>query len=126
MPIPVALFQFRGKAFDSGDVSFGQAETKDIQINRNGNINKVQIAKESVTFSIKGAIDADLGQFDSERSNNVLGLINGSVIGEDIDILGKTIYSAILTRVSPSAPISVNGVTIFEQIELEYASQVWT
>jgi hypothetical protein len=126
MPIPVALFQHEGYAFDPGDVSFGESESKDILINRGGLINKVKIRKESVTFKLKGATDVDLQKYEAERTNNVIGLINGSVTGADIPILGKTIYAALLTDVKPTAPIAVNGITIFESIDLEYQSQVYT
>ena len=126
MTIPVILFTFRGYAFDSGDISFGEAETRDIQINRNGDINTVQIRKESATFTLRGATDVDLIKFEAERANNVINLINGSAIGEDIAILGKTLFSALLYSVQPSAPISVAGNTIYEQITLEYRSQKWS
>ncbi len=126
MPIAVSLFQYKGYAFNPDDISFGDSENRDILINRNGAIQTVSLRKESVTFSLKGATDADLQSLEQERVNNTIGLINGSVTGEDISVLGKTIYKAFLYRVTPSGPINVNGITIFDQIELEYRSPEFT
>lgn len=55
--------------------------------------------------------------------NNISGLINGSATGEDINILGYIVPNALLTRVPPSDPITINGFNIFDTIELEYSSQ---
>jgi len=126
MPIQVSLFQFKGYAFNPDDISFGDSETKDILINRNGAIQTVSLRKETVTFSLKGATDTDLQMLEQERVNNTVGLINGSVSGEDINILGKTIYNAFLYRVAPTGPITVNGITVFDSIEMEYRSPEFT
>ena len=126
MPIQVSLFQFKGYAFNPDDISFGDSETKDVLINRNGAIQTVSLRKESVTFSLKGATDIDLQKLEQERTNNTIGLINGSASGENINILGKTIFNAFLYRVGPTGPINVNGITIFDTIELEFRSPEFT
>ena len=126
MTVPVAYYVFRGMAFDSGDITFGEAENKDIFINRAGTINKVNIKKDSVTFKIRGGTDVNLAAFEQEREDTVIGLINGTATPEDIDILGRTVSSAVLTKVTPSAPLSVAGNTIYESIDLEFQSQVWS
>jgi adenylate cyclase len=53
-------------------------------------------------------------------------LINASASGEDIDVLGRKVYNAFLYRVAPSGPINVNGINIFDTIELEYRSPEYT
>ena len=126
MPIPVALFtDSAGFAYNPEDISFGEAESKDIFINRGGNVNKVSIVKHSVTYKLKGAIDTDLAAFELARENGVVGLITGAVPLANIVFPGRTIYSALLVKVTPSAPITVGGVTIYETVDLEYHSQVF-
>lgn len=126
MAVNVQFFTFRGYAFDSGDISYGEAESQDININRNSEIQTVQIRKESVTFTLRGATDTDLTAFEDERNTNIDALIAGTAVPENIDILGKTISSALLYSVTPSGPKYINGSTIYESIELEYRSQVWS
>ena len=126
MSLGVTFFQLRGFAFKQDAISFGDGESLDVNINRNGVINKIPITKKTVTFSLVGATDTDLVSLQNERDNNISGLINGSTAGEDIDIFGYTIPQAVLTKVTPSAPINVNGFNIFDKIELVFESQVYT
>ena len=79
MPIPVALYEKDGFAYNPEDISFGEVESKEIFINQNGLVNKISLVKQSVTFKLKGTINTDLAKLDLERQNNVLRLINGSV-----------------------------------------------
>ena len=125
MSLGVTFFQLRGFAFKQDAISFGDGENLDVNINRNGNINKIPITKKTVTFSLVGATDIDLVSLQNERDNNISGLINGSVAAQDINIFGYIIEQAILTKVTPSAPINVNGFNIFDKIELVFESQVY-
>ena len=122
MPINVNFFQFQGYAFKPESISFGDGESLEVKINRGGKIANIPIVKRTVTFSLEGATDVDLQNFETERENNVGGLIAGTTTGQNIDIFGYTIYDAILTKVTPSAPIQVNGFTIYDKVDLEYTS----
>lgn len=122
MPIDVNFFQMSGYAFKPESISFGDDESLDVKINRGGGIAVIPVTKRTVTFSLEGATDVDLQTFETERENNIAGLISGTVTGQDIDIMGYTIYKAYLSKVTPSAPIQVNGYTIYDKIDLEYKS----
>lgn len=122
MPVNVNFFNFQGYAFKPESISFGDGESLEVKINRGGTIANVPIVKRTVTFSLEGATDVDLANFEAEREANIGGLISGGTSGQDIDVMGYTVYSAILTKVTPSAPIEVNGFRIFDKIDLEYTS----
>lgn len=126
MTLGVTFFQLRGYAFKQDAISFGDGESLDININRGGVVNKIPIKKRTVTLTIVGATDTDLVQLQNERDNNISGLINGSAVPENINILGYIIEQALLTEVKPSAPITVNGFNIFDKIELTFESQVYS
>lgn len=125
MALGVTFFQLRGFAFKQDAISFGDGESLDVNINRNGTITKIPITKKTVTFSLVGATDVDLISLQNERDNNIAGLINGSVAAADINIFGYIVPLAILTKVTPTAPINVNGFNIFDKIELLFESQVY-
>jgi hypothetical protein len=126
MALDVVFFQYRGFGFKQDAISFGDGESLDININRGGNINKIPIVKRTVTLKVVGATDTDLTTLENERENNISGLINGSAATIDINILGYVIPSALLTKVTPSAPITVNGFNIFDSIDLLFESQVYS
>lgn len=121
----VTYFNFRGFAFKPDAISFGDGETIDININRNSTINTIPIKKKTMQLTIVGGTDQDLISLQNERDNNVSGLINGSAITENINVLGYVILDALLTEVVPSAPIQVAGNNIFDNIVLTFSSQTF-
>lgn len=125
MALNANYFQFRGYAFKPDAISFGDGETQDVNINRGGTIVKTQLVKKTVTFSVVGATDTDLVQFQNERDNNIQGLITGAAAFEDINIFGYLIPDAILVKVTPSAPFSAAGINLFDKIDLEFQSQTF-
>lgn len=126
MGIPVVYFQFDGLAYDSGDISFGDGESKDITINTGTTINKVTLTKKTVTFKARGCSGSDLAILESKRDAAISQMLRGGAPGADINILGKVIESAYVSKVTPSAPIKVDGIVIFESIDTEYTSQVFS
>lgn len=131
MPIQVALYTKtiggRQFAFDTGDISFGDAETKDIPRNTGTDITTIQLRKRSVTFTIRGANAADIQAMYGERDDNITQLVTaGTVTGADIEISGDTIYNAYLRQVTPGAPITVAGQPLIEQTTVEFVSQQYT
>lgn len=126
MAISAVFYQKNGYAFKPESISFGDGETLDVKINRNGTINTIPIIKRQVTLSLEGATNVTLSTFQNERDDNIAGLIAGSTTGEDMDIMGYLIEKAVLTKVTPSAPITVNGITVFDKIDLQYDSQVYS
>lgn len=130
MPIDVALYQKeingRTYAFDTGDISFGDAGTKDVLRNTGIDIVSVQLRKRQVTFTIRGATGADLANLYAERDNNIIQLLTSTtVLGEDIQIGQDTIYKALLLDVQSGPPITVAGQALIESIQLRYDSQVY-
>jgi hypothetical protein len=123
MAIPVTLFQYDGLAYDSGDISFGETENKEISINTGTTIIKVSLPKFTVTFKARGCKGSDLATLEAKREASINGLLSGNTGGETINIFGKVITNAHLTKVTPTAPITVNGHTLFESIDTEYVSQ---
>lgn len=129
MPIEIALFQkeIGGRlfAFDTGDIAFGDGQTKDILRNVGTDIVTFQLRKRQVTFTIRGANGPDIQALYSERDNNILRLVNatGPVEGEDITVGGEIIYSALLLDVQAGPPIRVAGVPIIEQVAVRFDSQ---
>lgn len=131
MPVTVSLFTLdiggRTFAFDTGDISFGDAETKEVQKNVGTDIVKFTLRKRQVTFTIRGANSGDLTALYQERDNNITQLVNasGAVAGTDIAIGADTIYSALLLDVQAGPPITIAGVPIVEQVQVRYDSQVY-
>jgi hypothetical protein len=129
MPIPVSFFKITraGKdyAFKPEDISFGDDETLEVKLNQGGDIAVIPLVKKSVTLTIQGAVDADLDTFESERTQNVQNLIDNQPVGANMAFASYIIYSAYLRKVTPTAPITVSGKTLFDTIELEFASRVY-
>jgi len=132
MPVTVALYTKiiggRQFAFDTGDISFGQAENKDVLKNVGIDIVKITLQKRQVTFTIRGANAGDLAALYTTRENNITRLVNanGLVQGEDLQIGGDVIYNALLLDVQAGPPITVQGVPIIESVQVRYDSQVYT
>lgn len=126
MGIPVTYFQYDGLAYDSGDISFGDGESKDITINTGTAINKVAITKKTVTFKARGCSGANLAGLEAKRDAAISQMLRGGAAGENINVLGKVIENAYLSKVTPSAPITVDGIVNFESIDTEYVSQVFS
>lgn len=131
MPISVALFQKviggRQFAFDTGDIAFGDAETKEVLKNTGVDIAKIPLRKRQVTFTIRGANAGDIQSLYAARENTILRLVNatGVVQGEDIQIGADKIYNALLIDVQAGPPITVAGIPLIEQVTVRYDSQVY-
>jgi hypothetical protein len=131
MPIKVALFskEIGGNpyAFDTGDIAFGDAETKEVTKNVGSGIVKFTLRKRQVTFTIRGVNAAQITNLYAERDNSVLRLVSavGEVTGEDITIGADTIYSALLLDVQAGPPTEIAGIPLIEQVTVRYDSQVF-
>lgn len=126
MGIPVTYFSYDGLAYDSGDISFGDGESKEITINTGTAINKVNLTKKTVTFTARGCSNANLTALEAKRDAAVRSMLRGQTPGVNINVLGFTIEKAYLSKVTPSAPITVDGITNFESIAVEYSSSVFS
>lgn len=131
MPIAVQFFTLTRDsstyAFKPEDISFGDDETLEVRLNRNGDISTIPINKKSATLTLNGAVDVDLGVFQSERDQNIRDMItNAAPVGADMVFsTNYVLYNAYLRNVTPSAPITVEGQVIYETIELEFVSQAY-
>jgi hypothetical protein len=131
MPIDVDLFTLdiggRQYAFDTGDISYGDAETKEVPKNLGTSIINLSFRKRNVTFTIRGANGTDLENLYQTVDDNKLALVNATapVTGEDLQIGADTIYDALLLDVQAGPPLNVGGNSIIEQVQVRYDSQVW-
>lgn len=128
MPINVSLFtktiggtQY---AFDTGDISFGDAETKEVVKNVGTDILSFPLRKRQVTFTIRGANAANITSLYQAREDSINQLVNATepVTGEDIVIGGDTIYGAILIDVQAGPPIQIGSTSLVEQVSVVYNS----
>lgn len=131
MPVSVALYQKeiggRTFAFDTGDISFGDAETKEVLKNISTDILRIPLRKRNVTFTIRGANATDIETLYAARDNTITQLVNATsaVAGEDIVIGGDTLYNCILIDVQAGPPITVAGIPLIEQVTVRYDSTVY-
>lgn len=115
-------------AFDTSDISFGEAENRQIPKNLGDNIVNLTFRKEQVTFTVRGANNQDYEFLEAVKNANRDALIGatGSIKGTDIKIGAKVIENALLLDVQASAPSIVLGDALYETITLRYDSQIWT
>jgi len=129
MPVPVQFFTLTRSgttyAFKPESISFGDDESLEVKFNRSGDIKTVPLSKKTVTLTLEGAVSADLTIWQGERDQNIIDMIAGTDVGEDIVFGSYTIFNAYLRNMTPSAPLTVNGITTYESIELEFVSQVY-
>lgn len=129
MPISVALYQKQiggtTYAFDTGDIAFGDAQTKEVLKNTGVDIVTIPLRKRNVTFTIRGVNAANIEALETAREDAINQLVNatGLVQGEDIVIGATTIYNALLLDVQPGAPIIVGGIPLVEQVQVRFDSQ---
>jgi hypothetical protein len=126
MAVDVLFFNYRGYAFKPESISFEDGETLELKINDGKGITPVPIIKRKVKLTLEGARGVDLESFQNERDNNIASLIAGSSTPTDMNIFGYSIEKALLTKVTPTAPVRVNGITLFDKVELEFTSQVYS
>lgn len=108
-------------------ISFGESETEEVKINggSDGTVTTVKIKKREVTLSVEGATDADLSRIQNKRDENILDLINRRATLQDLSFGGFVVEQALITDFTPSAPKTVDGIGIFDKIEVVFTSQVF-
>ena len=132
MALDVALLQFpqiteiAQFAFDTGDISFGEAENKQISINYGGNIEQINIRRRSIQFTIRGALETDVVALDQVREDNIRAMIARQDLGVDFNVAGIQIYKGYLADVTPSGSITVEGTEILESLQLTYNARRWS
>ncbi len=124
MAINVIYYQIPGHDLvaESSDINFGDAETKEVTLNKGGRILKVPLRKPNVTFNIRGATSLNLTQIRADIENTIRGMIFGSYTTTNLDIGGYVIEDAVMVSVRPSGPTIIEGITVFEQIEMVWNS----
>lgn len=108
-------------------ISFGEAETEEVLINggSDGTVTTVTIKKREVTLTVEGATDADLSRIQNKRDENILDLINRRASLQDLSFGGFVVEQALITDFTPSAPKTVDGIGIFDNIEVVFTSQAF-
>lgn len=123
MPIPYIRFVFKGLAVEPDGIAVSDAETRDVQINLGeAGIISVPLKRKQVEFTFKGPVGSRFEEFETERYNNTLSAINGTLRGEDIKLFGQTISNAYLRDVSQSGAVNINGRIVFNELKLTYVS----
>lgn len=128
MAITHNYFVIGGRTYKPEDISFGEAETLDLVINggENGTMTTVPITKRQATLTAKGIVGDVLAEIDAERSNNISNLLRNQAETQTLNFGGYLIEDALLISFKPSAPQIVDGLTIFDSVELTYNSQVFS
>lgn len=108
-------------------VSFGEGETVDILINggSDGTVTSIPIKKRQVTLSVEGVTDVDIARIQNKRDENVRDLINRRAVTQDLSFGGFLVEKTLLTDFTPSAPKIVDGIGIFDKMDLVFTSQVF-
>lgn len=117
---------FKNFAVAPEDIQPGEVDGLEVLVNQIGAISKVQIARRSVTITIRGIRAAEAKKFVQEAERNRVRMILGNLNGEKLDFESFTLEDAILVKATPSQPIGFIGEKIVEQIQLEYQSQLFT
>lgn len=132
MSIPLEFFKHTVApgltlTFPPDTISFGDAETQEIMINgrTKGTITKVALKKRQVTLSAQGVTSPELSIIQNQRDNNTRALLRGAETTADLSFGTFIVEDAILTDYVPSAPKTVDGITIYEKIDLVYTSMVY-
>jgi hypothetical protein len=131
MPINVSLFTKtignRQYAFDTGDISFGDVESKQLVKNVGTDILQFTLRKRQVTFTIRGCNAADVQALNQAREDSILQVVNATepLTGEDIVLGGDTLYGAILVDVQAGPPIGIGSTSLVEQVSVVYNSTVY-
>ena len=108
-------------------VSFGEAETNDILINggADGTVTTVPIKKRQVTLTVEGVTDVDIARIQNKRDENILDLINRRAVTQNLNFGGFIVEQTLITDFTPSAPKIVDGIGIFDKMEVVFSSQVF-
>lgn len=123
MPIAVSVYtQFRGFAVAPEDVQEGEVEAIEILLNRNGQISKASVRRKSLSITIRGLAENEVGAFVQEADANNLRLIRGSAVVESIALGEFRLTDALLMKATPSMTIEVAGMRLVESLQLEYHS----
>jgi len=123
MAVTVNLPVFRGFAILPDDITFAEAEQQQVPVLVNGRVRQVNLVRRSLTFRLKGIpAGSAIAFIDQARTSNTDQIL-GSPTYEDINLGGYILRNAILTKATPSAPITFNGLAIMPNLELVYESQ---
>lgn len=127
MPVSIQLLQFEGFAVLPEDIQFGEANSTEILVNRNGAISNFSVARDTLTVTLKG-INANQAQgfVDLARNNRQSLVRSGNAPLRTITIAGKTLINACLIKATPSGTIKVAGLELMESLQLEYQSLFYT
>lgn len=108
-------------------ISFGEAETEEVKINggSDGSVTTVPIKKRQVTLRVEGVTDSDITRIQNKRDENILDLINRRAQVTNLSFGGFVVEQALITDFTPSAPKIIDGIGIFDSIEVVYSSQVF-
>lgn len=126
MPIAVRnYFQFKGYAVAPEDISWGEAASNEVSINRGGTLTTSKLTRYTVQLTLRGLSESQASAFVTEAKANTRRLIRGSATLEDLQFGSKTLEQSVLITAVPSVSIAVAGVGIVEQLQLTYESQVF-
>lgn len=124
MPIAVAFLEVPdapGRVVQQGDVQQGEGNSITIQLNRGGDIIEQQLAKRTITFSVKGLTGLEIGTLRTLADNNLLALLAGNnPTIQSIGFSGITYPDCFLRTVNPSGSVNVGGFDVVENCELVY------
>ena len=124
--VTVQLSTFKGFAIAPDDVTFGEAETKEIEAVQNCVPIKTQFVRRSATVKLRGLTRDQALVFIEEAKNTPKNIVNNITVGEDLTFnSGITLKQAFLVKATPTEPIQFNTTWVMPSLELEYHSKVF-
>jgi hypothetical protein len=117
----------RFKGFEVDGVSFGNAESQQVEVNNNGTRSQFAYTRQSITINLSGVPTGSVSSFFGEAANNRRNLRNAPGTGETISLLGVSISNCVLLQASPSGKTNtVGGTEYVDSLSLSYDSTIWT
>jgi hypothetical protein len=124
--VTVQLSTFKGFAIAPDDVTFGEAETKEIEAVQNCVPIKTQFVRRSATVKLRGLTRDQALVFIDEAKNTPKNIANNVLVGQDITFnSGIVLKEAYLVKATPTEPIQFNTTWVMPSLELEYHSKVF-
>lgn len=124
--VSVNLSTFKGFAIAPDDVTFGEAETKEIEAVQDCVPIKTQFVRRSATVRLRGLTKDQALVFIEQAKNTPKNIVNNVSVGEDLVFnSGVTLQQAFLVKATPTEPIRFNDTWVMPSLELEYHSKVF-
>lgn len=111
-------------AYAPGDVSWGQAESSQIDTNAEGFVYQTAISAKTCTLKLRGIRNFHADGLVELAKGNRSQLLNGAATGADLVIDGRLLRQAILDLAEPEGLNEFPGVGVYNAVALRFRSLV--